>query len=224
MAKKTSDVPVKESMVTAKLHKSRGTAVPDDNLYNIPLDPGENRIWLVAILTHQKYTASCCKFIETAFSEQGCTCYVPSRRELHRYPNRTKRMVTKYILPRFIFVSGLSETQAYNFVRDWPNVDIFLPDRAKEKSAGHVALAQVSQSELVRLQRAVDGVESADDITFTTDHLTMHDNIEVVSGSLKGFSGSYYHDEGEDFLVFGLGKLGNIKVRVSIRNCALKKD
>lgn len=205
------------------LHKSSGSAVPGAKDFNIVLDPQESNIWFVAQLAHQKYTSLCCQYIENAFRHQGCRCYVPSREELHRYPNRTKRLVRKFILPRMVFVTGIDEEQAYNFVREWPYVDYFMPDRAKQRTRNHVPLARVSQHDLVRLQHVIEGALSADDITFNTDHLTLADEIEVIYGDLRGLSGSYYHDASNDYLVFALGKLGNIQVKVSKKDCQLKK-
>ena len=132
-------------------------------------------------------------------------------------------MVRKFIIPRMVFVTGLSEEQAYHFVREWPYVDIFLPDRAKkERAHRHVPLARISQRELVKLQRVIQGASSADDITFTTDHLTLDDEIEVAYGDLRGLSGNYFHDADSDYLVFALGRLGNVKVKVSKRDYILK--
>ena len=63
---------------------------------------------------------------------------------------------------------------------------------------------------------------SADDVTFSPDQLQFDEQIRVVRGDLKGLEGGYYKSDDNDYLVFMLGKLGNIKVRVSIRDCALK--
>ena len=223
MAIATKKQPPKQSVVPDKLHKSSGSAVSAVQDFNVELDPEGTNVWFVAILSHQKYTTDCCRFIENAFHNQDCRCYVPSKEEVHRYPNRTKRKVRKFVIPRMIFVTGLNEEQAYNFIPLWPHVDMFLPDRAKNRTHGHVALAQIAQKELVRLQAAIQGVASADDVSFTTENLTLEDKIEVVNGNLKGFFGNYYHDEGKDYLVFALGRLGNIKVKVSLEDCALLK-
>ena len=223
MADEKNNLPPKESVVPVKVHKSSGSAVPDAKDYNINLDPQETNVWFVAMLAHQKYTTLCCQYIESVFRHQGCRCYVPSREELHRYPNRTKRIVRKFILPRMVFVTGIDEEQAYNFVRDWPHVDYFMPDRAKQRTHRHVSLAQVSQHDLVHLQQVIQGAASADDISFTTDNLTLTDEIEVVYGDLRGLSGNYFHDASNDYLVFALGKLGNIKVKVSKKDCKLKE-
>ncbi|MBQ8711652.1 MAG: hypothetical protein IJ551_02330 [Prevotella sp.] len=223
MAKTNTSQPEKESVVTDKLHKSSGSAVLDVKDYNRQLAPDEDKEWLVAILEHQKYTVSCCEYIEKEFQEQGCTCYVPSKQEEHRYANRTRRTVTRLIIPRFIFVSGISENQAYRFVRDWPHVEMFMPDRASKRRGGHIALARIAHGDMLKLQNAINGIKSADDIAFTTENLAFDEQIKVVSGELEGLEGGYYYTENNHFLVFTLGKLGNIKVRVSIDDCTLKK-
>lgn len=210
--------------MTGKLHKSSGSAVPDAKDYNRQLAPDDDRTWLVAILEHQKYTASCCEYIEKTFQEQGAICYVPSKQERHVYANRTKRMVTKLIIPRLIFVTGISEEQAYYAVRDWPHVDMFMADRAKERTRGHIALAQIAHRDMVKLQNTINGIRSAEEISFTTENLAFDQQIKVVCGELRGLEGGYYKSEGTDYLVFMLGKLGNIKVRVSISDCELKTD
>ena len=214
----------KESVVTDMLHKSSGSAVPDVQAPDAPFEPEGDEVWYVAILTHQKYTALCCEYIEQKYKEQGCTCYVPCKQERHVYANRTRRMVTKYIIPRLVFVTGITEDQAYYSVRDWPHVDLFMPDRAREKTRGHIALAQISHRDMVKLQNSIRGVRSADDITFTPDQLSFDEQIKVVSGELRGLEGGYLQAAGGDYLVFMLGKLGNIKVRVSISDCVLKKN
>jgi len=223
MAKEMMDQQDVKSVVPGRVHKSSGSAVPSADSYNTPLDPAEQREWLVAIMEHQKYTASCCEYIRNHFGKQTCACYVPCKQELHVYPNRTKRLVTKFIIPRFIFVSGISEEQAYDFVPQWPHVDLFLPDRARDRKGGRVALAKIPHQEMVKFQNVINEVASADDISFTTEKLAFDQQIEVVRGGLKGLEGGYYKDDGGDRLVFMLGKLGNIKVRVSIKDCRLKK-
>lgn len=223
MALKRTSQSKNESVVSVQLHKSSGSAVPSDKDYNTTLDPQEENIWFAALLSHQKYTTTCCQYIENAFKEQGCRCFVPSKEELHRYPNRTKRMVRKYIIPRMIFVTGIDEEQAYRFVRDWPYVDIFLPDRAKQQVKAHIPLAQIKQNDLVKLQHVIQGACSADDISFTTENLTLDDEIEIIYGDLRGLSGNYYHDAVNDYLVFAMGRLGNIKVKVSKKDCKLKQ-
>lgn len=221
MAKMSTNQPMNESVVPVQLHKSSGSAVPEAKDFNRPFEPESDRVWFVAILEHQKYTASCCDFIEKTYA--GSLCYVPSKQEQHVYPNRTKRMVTKLIIPRFVFLSGISEDQAYYSVRDWPHVAMLMADRAKERTSGHVALARIAHRDMVKLQNAINGVRTADDINFTPENLRFDEQIEVVSGDLKGLEGGYYKSGGSDYLVFTLGKLGNIKVRVSITDCALKK-
>jgi transcription antitermination factor NusG len=223
MAKEVKNQTDMGSVVTDTLHKSSGSAVPGAQDLNFTLDPDADQTWFAAMLSHQKYTSFCCEYIQQAFRHQQCRCFVPSKEELHRYPNRTKRMVRKFIIPRMVFVTGLSEEQAYHFVREWPYVDIFLPDRAKkERAHRHVPLARISQRELVKLQRVIQGASSADDITFTTDHLTLDDEIEVAYGDLRGLSGNYFHDADSDYLVFALGRLGNVKVKVFKKDCILK--
>ena len=223
MAAKSTKRPAEASSIGAEtLHKSSSVAVPSDD-YNIPIDPSEDHLWFVAMLSHQKYTVDCCRYLSTAVPGQMCQCYVPSKEELHVYPNRTKRKVRKYIIPRMVFVTGLDEEQAYHLTSVCPYVDYFLPDRARERAHGHVALASIRQRDMVTLQRAIDGVVSADDISFTPADLSFDEQIEVVSGDLRGMEGGYYRSEGNDYLVFMLGKLGNIKVRVSIADCTLKK-
>lgn len=122
-----------------------------------------------------------------------------------------------------IFVTGIDEEQAYRFVRDWPYVDIFLPDRAKQQVKAHIPLAQIKQKDLVKLQRVIQGTSSADDISFTTENLTLDDEIEIIYGDLRGLAGNYYHDAVNDYLVFAMGRLGNIKVKVSKKDCQLKQ-
>ena len=223
MAKETKSQQDAKSVVPGVVHKSSGSAVPAPDSFNLSLDPAESREWLVAIMEHQKYTAACCEYIRNHFGPQNCLCYVPCKQELHVYPNRTKRVVTRFIIPRFIFVSGISEEQAYGFVPKWPHVDLFLPDRARDRKGGRVVLATIQHQEMVRFQNVINEVASADDIAFTTEKLAFDEQIEVVRGGLKGLEGGYYKDGGGDSLVFMLGKLGNIKVRVSIKDCRLKK-
>ena len=222
MAKESTIQSCKTSVVPETLHKSSGSAVPGTHLCNTPLDPEGTGEWYVAILDHQKYTDTCCEYITKRFQEQHCTCYVPCKQEMHVYANRTKRMVTKYVIPRFIFVTGISENQAYTVVPEWPHVSMFLPDRARARVYGRLALAKVMHRDLLKLKHVIDNIPSADDVTFSPDQLQFDEQIKVVRGDLKGLEGGYYKSDDNDYLVFMLGKLGNIKVRVSIRDCALK--
>ena len=223
MTTTSKNTPRQKSVVADSLHKPSGSAVSEAELYNRQLDPQEPREWFIAIVEHQKYTVSCSQYIEKVFKEQGCICFVPSKQEERRYANRTRRMVTKFIIPRYIFVSGISERQAYDFVRNWPHVDMFMADRAMGRVTGRVRLAKISHREMLKFQQAIREVPSSDDILFTTENLVFDEQIEVVRGGLKGLEGGYFQDSGDDFLVFMLGKLGNIKVRVSRKDCRLKK-
>lgn len=213
----------KGSVLAGGLHKSSGSAVSSVEKYNIMLDPEEDRFWLVALLKHPKYAVRCCEHYEQTYADHSCKCFVPSVEELHVYPNRTKRKVMKTVFPRMVFVSGISEQQAYVSVPSCEYIDIFMPDRAKMRINGRLALATISQLDMVKLQRVIQGVCSPEDVTFTTDSLKFDQQIEVVNGTLQGLEGGYYCAEGKDYLVFMLGRLGNIKVRVSIGNCKLKK-
>lgn len=207
----------------ATVHKSSGSAVPNDIPNEATFQGDETREWLVILLTHQKYTKTCCKFLAEHATTQDCEVYVPCRNEKHVYPNRTTRVVTKYVIPNIVFVTGLTEAKAYHFVPECPYINIFLPDRARAKTDGRVALAKIHEREIRQLRTAIKNVERLDDIEMVADQLTFSDEIEVVGGQLTGMAGNYYTREGKDFLVFSVGKLGNVMVRVDKKLCKLKK-
>ena len=86
--------------VGAEVHKPSGSAVPD-------------RKWFVALLTHQKYTDTCVAFLSKTPATASWETYIPRKKVLHVYPNRTKRMVDRYFIPRMLFISGMDENVAY---------------------------------------------------------------------------------------------------------------
>lgn len=193
------------------LHKSRSSAV-------------SGRIWFVALLTHQKYTDACVNFLRNNPETSQWESYVPRKKVLHVYPNRTRRMVDQYFIPRMIFVSGMEERVAYEHVRHNPYIDFFLPERAMPRTtAGRLCLAQVPDRDLDRLRMAIDAIDTLEDIELTKETLTSDSMIEVKEGQLAGLYGSYVHDRDKHFLCFALGRLGNIKVRVNITSCTLHK-
>lgn len=196
-------------------HKSNGFAVSDGN---------ESQIWFVAVLTHQKYTKAFCDFIAKYSQESPLQYYVPSKRELHVYPNRTKRVVETFVIPRVVFVTGMTEREAYyRLVPACSYLDFFMGDRASNRVDGHTALAKVNNRDMKRLQSAIDDVTSADELEFTTDNLKFDQQIQVVNGQLSGLTGGYYQDSKHDYLVLTVGNLGNIKIKVQIKNCQLSK-
>ena len=230
MAEKETKQDKKASIVAGTLHKSSGSAVPAANPsptgsqaagdYNYQLSLDDESIWYVAVLSHQKYTVSGCEYIEKTLP--GSKCFVPAKEEWKVYPNRTRRKVRKYVIPRMIFVTGTTEAEAYSFAPQCPYVDYFLPDRAKKRT-GRVRLAEIPHSDLVKLQNAINGISKASDIEFTTEHLHFDDTIQVVQGSLAGMEGGYFTDGGKDYLLLMIGNLGNIKVKVSKKDCILTR-
>ena len=198
--------------VGAEVHKPSGSAVPD-------------RKWFVALLTHQKYTDTCVDYLSKSPATATWETYIPRKKVLHTYANRTKRMVDRYFIPRMLFISGMEETVAYEHVRHNPYIELFLPERAMPRTtAGRLKLAQVPDRDIQRLRQAIAGIVSEDDIELTKEKLTSDSVIEVRDGELAGLFGNYVQDADNHFLCFALGRLGNVKVKVDIKRCTLHKQ
>ena len=198
--------------VGADVHKPSGSAVPD-------------RKWFVALLTHQKYTDTCVAFLNKTPATAAWETYIPRKKVLHVYPNRTKRMVDRYFIPRMLFITGMDENVAYEHVRNNPYIELFLPERAMPRTAvGRLKLAQVPDRDLERLRLAIAGAATEDDLELTKDSLTSDSVIEVRDGQLAGLYGSYVQDSDNHYLCFALGRLGNVKVKVDIKHCTLHKQ
>ena len=184
-----------------------------------------NRMWFVALLTHQKYTDSCVNFLAKNTETASWNVYVPRKKVLHVYPNRTKRKVDRFFIPRMLFVSGMEEKEAFEHVRNNPYIEMFLPERALPRTdAGRLQLAQVPDSDMVRLRQAIEAVAAEDDIEITKENLTSDSVIEVCDGNLSGLYGNYVNEADNHFLCFALGRLGNVKVKVDIKRCILHKE
>ena len=184
-----------------------------------------NRMWFVALLTHQKYTDSCVNFLAKNTETASWNVYVPRKKVLHVYPNRTKRKVDRFFIPRMLFVSGMEEKEAFEHVRNNPYIEMFLPERALPRTdAGRLQLAQVPDSDMVRLRQAIEAVAAEDDIEITKENLTSDSVIEVCDGNLAGLYGNYVNEADNHFLCFALGRLGNVKVKVDIKRCILHKE
>ena len=204
--------------ICANLHKSSAFGVSDAN-ETAPEKPlGE---WYVAIVKHQKYMMLCRDYLE----KEQHDVYIASRKELHVYPNRTKRYVEKCVIPRYVFVQLDKDIEAFQLVGKCPFIDLFLPDRAKKRdtSTGRIALATISHQAMDTLRQAVANVESVEAITFTDEQLKLSGSIEAVRGKLKGIKGGYLHQAKKDYLVITLGKAGNIKVQIPIEDCIVNK-
>ena len=181
-----------------------------------------NRMWFVALLTHQKYTDSCVNFLAKNTETASWNVYVPRKKVLHVYPNRTKRKVDRFFIPRMLFVSGMEEKEAFEHVRNNPYIEMFLPERALPRTdAGRLQLAQVPDSDMVRLRQAIEAAAAEDDIEITKENLTSDSVIEVCDGNLAGLYGNYVNEADNHFLCFALGRLGNVKVKVDIKRCIL---
>lgn len=198
--------------VGAEVHKPSGSAVPD-------------RKWFVALLTHQKYTDTCVDYLSKNPATATWETYIPRKKVLHTYANRTKRMVDRYFIPRMLFISGMDENVAYEHVRHNPYIELFLPERAMPRTnAGRLKLAQVPDRDIQRLRQAIAGVDHEDDIELTKEKLTSDSVIEVRDGELAGLFGNYVQAADNHFLCFALGRLGNVKVKVDIKRCTLHKQ
>ena len=150
--------------------------------------------------------------------------YIASRKELHVYPNRTKREVEKIIISRMVFVRLASRDEAFRLVGECPYIDYFLPDRAKERERlGRIALATVPQQAMDDLRLAIANTNPAEAIEFSDEELKCVGSIEVVRGGLKGIEGGYIHQGRKDYIVISLGIAGNIKVQVPIEDCVVRK-
>lgn len=192
---------------------------------NLTAENASTRTWFVALLTHQKYTDSCVNFMSKSPATAAWDVYVPRKKVLHVYPNRTKRKVDRYFIPRMLFVSGISENDAYEHVRHNPYIELFLPERALPRTAaGRLQLAQVPDRDLERLRQTIEAAAAEDDIEITKENLTSDSVIEVCDGHLAGLYGNYVNDADNHFLCFALGRLGNIKVKVDIKRCILHKE
>ena len=192
---------------------------------NLTAENASTRTWFVALLTHQKYTDSCVNFMSKSPTTAAWDVYVPRKKVLHVYPNRTKRKVDRYFIPRMLFVSGISENDAYEHVRHNPYIELFLPERALPRTAaGRLQLAQVPDRDLERLRQTIEAAAAEDDIEITKENLTSDSVIEVCDGHLAGLYGNYVNDADNHFLCFALGRLGNIKVKVDIKRCILHKE
>ena len=192
---------------------------------NLTADTSTGRTWFVALLTHQKYTDSCVNFLAKSPTTAAWDVYVPRKKVLHVYPNRTKRKIDRYFIPRMLFVSGISENDAYEHVRHNPYIELFLPERALPRTAtGRLQLAQVPDRDLGRLRQTIEAAAAEDDIEITKENLTSDSVIEVCDGHLAGLYGNYVNDADNHFLCFALGRLGNIKVKVDIKRCILHKE
>ena len=184
-----------------------------------------NRMWFVALLTHQKYTDSCVNFLAKNTETASWNVYVPRKKVLHVYPNCTKRKVDRFFIPRMLFVSGMEEKEAFEHVRNNPYIEMFLPERALPRTdAGRLQLAQVPDSDMVRLRQAIEAAAAEDDIEITKENLTSDSVIEVCDGNLAGLYGNYVNEADNHFLCFALGRLGNVKVKVDIKRCILHKE
>ena len=183
------------------------------------------RTWFVALLTHQKYTDSCVSFLEKNPATASWDVYIPRKKVLHVYANRTKRKVDRYFIPRMLFVSGMEEGEAYEHVRNNPYIEMFLPERALPRTTvGRLQLAQVPDADLQRLRRTIEALAEEDDLEITKERLTSDSVIEVCDGHLSGLYGNYVNDADNHFLCFALGRLGNVKVKVDIKRCILHKE
>jgi len=184
-----------------------------------------NRMWFVALLTHQKYTDSCVNFLAKNTETASWNVYVPRKKVLHVYPNRTKRKVDRFFIPRMLFVSGMEEKEAFGHVRNNPYIEMFLPERALPRTdAGRLQLAQVPDADLERLRRTIEALAEEDDLEITKERLTSDSVIEVCDGNLAGLYGNYVNEADNHFLCFALGRLGNVKVKVDIKRCILHKE
>lgn len=182
-------------------------------------------MWFVALLTHQKYTDSCVNFLAKNTETASWNVYVPRKKVLHVYPNRTKRKVDRFFIPRMLFVSGMEEKEAFGHVRNNPYIEMFLPERALPRTdAGRLQLAQVPDADLERLRRTIEALAEEDDLEITKERLTSDSVIEVCDGNLAGLYGNYVNEADNHFLCFALGRLGNVKVKVDIKRCILHKE
>lgn len=187
------------------------------------METKERNYWFVAVLTHQKYTNTCVDFLKRDASTSAWDTYVPAKLVEHVYANRTKRKVTHYFIPRTLFITGPSEEVAYDHVRNNPYIEHFMPERAVPRTeSGRLRLGMVSNADINRLKKAIEGVKYIDDLQLIKEKLTSDSIIEVKQGELAGLFGNYIHDDNKDYLCFALGRLGNIMVRVDIKDCVVR--
>ena len=205
-----------EATVGAMLHKSEADACAMPN--DVEVDEQDGRKWYIAIVPQRRNMSYC----RTYFTKAGFKAYIAGKKKQTKYSNRSKYESFQIIIYGVVFVRTTYK-DLDGLWKGCPYIRTFLYDRAKSSDVqtGHRPFATIPQHEMARLQEAVDKVLSLDDIEFTTEQLTTDSKIKVVNGNLKGMYGNYYRDMKGDFLVFSVGDLGNIKVKVQIKDCKL---
>ena len=162
----------------------------------------DNLHWFIA------YVRTCCERVsKDCFAKLGYECYLPVRKEVHRWSDRNKT-VERMVLPHMIFVRT-TEKGRVDSLRTNPYVTGYM-----SKRMGPYSPAVVPDAEMETFMSMVDNGYGK--VAVTEEALAPGDRVFVVSGPLAGRECELVSVEGKKCLASRLGILGTAVVEISL--------
>ena len=177
---------------------------------------------LSTIVKKKWYIAECKptkeRALRSSLEKAGYIVYVASQIETRVYASRNRRKVEKVVIPGKIFINTI-EGEIWNILLSYSGIYRFMVDRvASDPERGRRVYAHVSEAEMQQLQYVLNNAPNP--VMFTTNGLTLGQQIEVARGPLKGLRGELAKIENVTYIVLKMemGERNYVFTEISIQD------
>lgn len=184
----------------------------------------QKKYWFVAVVTPNT-EKSCQKKLDAFINDLNKTkkttegadmecennmtmSYVPTRRELHEWPSRGKRVwVDRVICPSYLFIRS-TDRERYQMACQAKFILHFLMDRATKDENGRSDFARIPAYQMEQFMLMVS--ETNNNVSIEPASLQVGDKVRIKVGRLKGLEGFIFKEPNANTtrLAFGIDFLG----------------
>ena len=162
--------------------------------------------WYVAVVTarHEKKVAE-------SLAARGVDSYVATQREMRVWANGRRRAVDRVVIPAVVFVK-CTEARRREIV-GLPFINRFMVNRMAGADSKRRPVATIPERQMATLMFMLGQTETP--VDFSPSVFSIHDNVRVVRGHLKGLEGQIIaNPDGSHTLAVSLDLLGGATVKI----------
>lgn len=156
--------------------------------------------------------------LRSSLESAGYVVYVASQKKTHVYASRNRREVESVVIPGKIFIRT-TETELWNILLNYSGIYRFMINRAaSDFEKGKRVYACVPDYEMQRLQYVLNNAPNP--VMFTTETLSLGQQIEIMRGPLNGLKGELATIENASYIVLKMemGERNYIFTKISVQD------
>lgn len=171
----------------------------------------DSRKWFIAIVNNNTE-----KSVKQRLDNLGFESYIATQKMVRVWKNGRRSTVDKVAIPSLVFVN-CTERERRQIV-NLPFINRFMTDKASGKaqgSASSVAVVPANQIDTLRFMLGQSDIP----VSFVAPPFRVHDNVEVIRGSLQGIRGEVMSVEDDKCnILVDIGIIGAAKVTIDSIN------